>query len=233
MFAVGLGLKKQRRTSRVWTTAASVRVLFRGRGVLVAGSSASTWTLVKKPRILTLGICISAHGSISNANIASLVKAFSARNTNTASEYGIAMDTFYFDVSRAADWIWRNRNTPQYWEWVDLTSRNPDSTNIGLSDAAAWNVCTVLESKGLIKSMEVTKAERTIRAFKIDLSDPRAWNDARKEPFWWRRWLTHPICWAARKFWLFALWTLSVGLAVSLTHGIKRWIDLFWPAASP
>lgn len=94
------------------------------------------------------------------------------------------MDQFYFDLAKAAQWMWDNREKPQYWEWHDLTDRNPDQTNLGLSDAAAWNIFTVLESKKLIHEFTFTKDGKQQTGYKIDLSDPKAWKDIRRQPRW-------------------------------------------------
>ncbi|MFA5197850.1 MAG: hypothetical protein WC437_05535 [Patescibacteria group bacterium] len=139
------------------------------------------------------------------------------------------MDQFYFDLADATDWIWKNRNKPQFWEWEDLTSNNPDKSNLNLSNAVAWNVFTVLESKGLLHEFFTTRDNKEIRVFKIDLSDEKLWKKTRKRPYFWRRWITEPICWLFSKFWYFILWTISVSLAAFLTSSMDKWVSLLFP----
>ena len=140
------------------------------------------------------------------------------------------MDSFYFDLAKAVRWIWGHRNQPQYWEWHDLTSHNPAKDNLGLSDAVAWNIFTVLESKGLLHSFPYQKDGKDIFAFKIDLSDPKLWSEMQKDPTKCRRWVILPL----KKFWVkcryFILWILSLIITTALTYGITRWIDIKYPA---
>ncbi len=140
------------------------------------------------------------------------------------------MDPFYFDLAAAAKWIWDHRDEPQYWEWKDLTSENTDKSTLNLSKPTAWNIVTVLESKGLIRFMEpFEKDGETIKhPFRIDLSDPYAWEQIRKPPTC-KNLLIARMWKAGSVFWYFILWTLSLVIAASLTYGMQRIIDLMWP----
>jgi hypothetical protein len=140
------------------------------------------------------------------------------------------MDPFYFDLAAAAEWIWNHRNEPQYWEWDDLTEANPANDALKLHKATAWNVVTVLESKGLIRFMEpFEKDGKSIKyPFRIDLSDSYAWKQIRKPPTKCNRILSYLYNFGS-VFWYFILWTISLVIASSLTYGMQRIIDWLWP----
>ena len=140
------------------------------------------------------------------------------------------MDTFYFDFANASNWIWDHRNEPQYWEWEDLTDLNPAPDSLNLSKAVAWNICTVLESKGLIHSIEpFEKDGKKVIPFKIDLSDFHAWELARRQPTRCNR--VRSFCSDLyRKFYLFVIGLISVGVTSVCVYGLERWIDITWPA---
>ena len=139
------------------------------------------------------------------------------------------MDSFYFDLAKAVRWIWEHRNQPQYWEWHDLTTRNPAQDNLGLSDAVAWNIFTVLESKGLLHSFPNKKDGKDIFAFKIDLSDPKQWSEMKKDPTKYRRWFILPLKKFGKKFGVFIIWIISIVITTALTYGITRYIDIHYP----
>jgi hypothetical protein len=140
------------------------------------------------------------------------------------------MDSFYFDLATAAQWIWDRRNEPQYWEWEDLTNLNPAPDSLKLNEAVAWNICTVLESKGLVHAMEpFDKNGKKVIPFRIDLSDAGAWKRIRKPPTVCNRLIAFGgALW--RKFYLFVIGLLSVGVTSVCVYAIERWIDITWPA---
>lgn len=140
-----------------------------------------------------------------------------------------SIDPFYFHLTNAAQWIWKNRNSPQYWQWEDLTELNKAPDALKLSSATAWNIITVLESKKLIHSMSpFEKDGKKVFPFKIDLSDEKAWKKIRRKPTICNRLIEHiKTFW--KKFWLFIIWIISIVVASSLTYGIKRLIDIKWP----
>ena len=140
------------------------------------------------------------------------------------------MDAFYFDLAKAAEWIYNHRNSPQYWEWEDLTDLNPSTDNLNLNKAVAWNICTVLESKGLVRFMDTFEKDGRKRyPFRIDLSDEKAWKHACKPPTKWNR-----FCRCLGKLWakfgLFVVGALSLSVTSILIYGLQRLIDIKWPA---
>ncbi len=139
------------------------------------------------------------------------------------------MSTYIEELAAAADWIWKHRDEPQYWEWHDLTARNPASDTLNMPDTIAWNIFTILQERNLMIPFKVTKDGKTFQAFKINLSNDREWEKARKAPSACQRYLWQPLKKLGISFWVFLFWILSLIIASSLTYGIKRFIDLNWP----
>lgn len=131
------------------------------------------------------------------------------------------VDRFYFDLSYGAKWIWDHRNEPQYFEWEDLTDKNLAADALNLSYATAWNIFTVLESKGLLHQFDLEKDGNKIRAFKIDLSNRTEWADIVREPDFCWLYIERPARIALRKSPYLILWIFSLLVTVTLTS----WID--------
>jgi len=142
------------------------------------------------------------------------------------------MNSFYFHLADAANWIWKHRNEPQYWEWTVLTKRNPASQEVGtdtlnLNDATAWNIVTVLESKGLVRSIPPFKKDDGTEikwAFKIDLSDEKAWQRIRRSPTCCNKvknWFED----ALDKFKLFLFGLLSLAVTSLIVYVLQKWAD--------
>jgi hypothetical protein len=76
---------------------------------------------------------------------------------------------------------------------------------------------------------EATKGEKTFPAFKINLSDEKAWTKVRKPPGFWDKYLWQPLAKFGVNLFIFVLWVLSLIVSSGLAYGIQRLIDIKWP----
>ncbi len=133
------------------------------------------------------------------------------------------------ELAKAANWIWERRNEPQYWEWHDLTGHNKAPDTLNLPDTIAWNIFTILEQRGLMIPIEVTKEGKKIPAFKLNADREKEWKAAKKSPTKLDINLWEPLAKLGINIWTFIVWILSLVIASGMTHGIERLIDWIWP----
>jgi hypothetical protein len=133
------------------------------------------------------------------------------------------------ELAKASQWIWKHRDEPQYWEWHDLTARNPASDTLNMPDTVAWNIFTILEQRGLMVPFEVKKEGKTFPAFKLNPDKEDEWNKAKTLPTKWDKKLWEPLTKLGINLWTFLVWILSLVIASALTYGAERLIDWKWP----
>jgi len=143
------------------------------------------------------------------------------------------MEPFSKHLADAAQWIWNNRNKPQYWTWESLRDLNkpPDPLNLTLDYAVAWNIITVLEGKGLLISFPSFQKDGELIAypFKLNLSDERAWRRACRLPTCKNKLIN---LWEdlSPKFVWFFVGLLATTLTSIMVYALQRLIDIMWPA---
>jgi hypothetical protein len=136
---------------------------------------------------------------------------------------------YSYELAIAARWILDHKDAAKWWNWSVLTAHNQAEDSLNLPDTIAWNVFTILESRGLIVPTIAHENGKNFSAFKLNLSDVNGWEKAKRLPSSWDTHLWGPLSRLGINIWVFIIWTLSLVIASLLTYSTQRLIDWMFP----
>ncbi len=134
-------------------------------------------------------------------------------------------------LKRAAHWIFRRRNGPDWWTHLVLTKYNSDPTRLGYSEQDARRIFEVLLDKDLVSlDGEISGDGFSIPRYKFNFAKLGEW---KKEVNWIERFIPGWILLFVVSWWKALVFCFLIIITAFLEDAASRLGDIVWTRVFP